>query len=111
MPASQSPRGSVVLEFSMAAGTTTMTQVVVTPSGHDIAITLAIRTDGSGQPVRFGQGLVLEARLAESQRLEAVIRNGEHVVSQGTYEVSPDRQTLTFCTSDTQMVFDRVGAR
>jgi hypothetical protein len=76
-----------------------------------MAVKLAIRTDGSGQPVRFGTGLVLEARLAESQRLEAVIRNGEHIVSQGTYEVSSDRQTLTFTTSATQIVFDRAGAR
>jgi hypothetical protein len=111
MQASQSLHDGVMLEFSMAGGTIAMTQVVMDPSGRDIAIKLAIRTDGSGQPVRFGQGLVLEARLAESQRLEAVIRNGERVVSQGEYEVSPDRQTLAFNTADTQMVFDRVGAR
>jgi hypothetical protein len=109
--ASQSLHDGVMLEFSVAGGTITMMQVVVDPSGHDIAVKLTIRTDGSGQPVRFGQGLVLEARLAESQRLEAVIRNGERIVSQGTYEVSPDRQTLAFNTAGTRMVFDRVGAR
>jgi hypothetical protein len=111
MQASKSLHDGVMLEFSMAGGTITMTQVLVDPSGHDVAIKLAIRTDGSGQLVRFGQGLVLEARLAESQRLEAVIRNGERIVSQGAYEVSPDRQTLAFNSPDSQMVFDRAGAR
>jgi hypothetical protein len=108
---SQILHDGVMLEFSIGAGAITMTQAVVDPSGHDIAVKLTIRTDGSGQPVRFGQGLVLEARMAESQRIEAVIRNGDRIVSQGTYEVSPDRQTLAFNTADTQMVFDRVGAR
>jgi hypothetical protein len=101
----------VMLEFSMTAGTITMTQVVVDPSGHDIAVKIAIREDGSGQQVRFGSGLALEARLAGSQRLETVIRNGERIVSQGAYEVSPDGETLTFIASATQIVFDRVGAR
>jgi hypothetical protein len=111
MPSAQGVPDGVMLEFGMAGGTITMTQVVVDPSGHHIAIKLAIRIDGTRQPVRFGQGLILEARLAESQRLDAVIRNGEHIVSQGTYDVSADRRTLTFTTSETQMVFDRVGAR
>jgi hypothetical protein len=111
MPSARGVPDGVMLEFSMAGGTITMTQVVVDPSGHDIAIKVAIRTDGTGQPVRFGQGLILEARLSESQRLEAVIRNGEHIVNQGAYEVSGDRQTLTFSTSGTRMVFDRIGAR
>jgi hypothetical protein len=109
--ASQHLHDGVMLEFSMTVSTITMTQVVVDPSGRDMAIKLAIRTDGSGQPVRFGTGLVLEARLADAQRLEAVIKNGEHIVSQGAYEVSPDRQMLTFITAATQIVFDRVGAR
>jgi len=111
MQASQYLHDEVMLEFSMTGSTITMTQVVVDPSGHDMAIKLAIRTDGSGQPIRFGTGFVIEARLAESQRLEAVIRNGEHIVSQGTYEVSPDGQMLTFVTSATQIVFNRAGAR
>jgi hypothetical protein len=111
MQAAQGVRDGVMLAFSMTGGTVTMTQVVVDPSGHDIAIKVVIHADGTSQPVRFGQGLILEARLSQSQRLEAVIRNGEHVVTQGAYEVAADRQTLTFSTSDTRMVFDRIGAR
>jgi hypothetical protein len=111
MPASQRLHDGVLLEFSVAHGTATMTQVVVDPSGLDIAIRIAIRADGGGQPVRFGKGLVLDARLAGPRRLEAVIRNGEHIVSEGAYEVSPDGRMLVFNTSDTQLVFDRTGGR
>jgi hypothetical protein len=98
----------VMLDFSMAGNTITMTQVAVDPSGCDIAIKVTLRGDGSGDPVRFGKGLVLEARLAESQCLEAVFKNGAHIVSQSTYTVSADRQTLTFSTSATQIVFERM---
>jgi hypothetical protein len=97
-----------MLDFSMAGNTITMTQVAVDPSGCDIAIKVTLRGDGSGDPVRFGKGLVLEARLAESQCLEAVFKNGAHIVSQSTYTVSADRQTLTFSTSATQIVFERM---
>lgn len=85
-----------------------MTQVVVDPAGHDIAIKMVIRADGLGQPVRFGKGLILEARLADVQSLEAVIRNGEQIISQGIYTVSGDGRTLTFVTSTTQIVFERM---
>jgi len=110
-PPSPQVHDGVMLEFGVTGHTITMTQVVVDPSGHDIAIKLAMRTDGSGQPVRFGKGLILETRLDESQRLEAVIKMGKDIVSQGVYEVSSDKQKLAFVSSAARLVFDRVGAR
>lgn len=100
----------VMLEFGVTGDTITMTQVVVDPSGHDVAVNLAIRADGQQQPVRFGKGLVLEARWTASHVLEAVFTNGEQIVSRGTYQVSEDGQTLAFTTADVHVVFDRVGA-
>ena len=87
-----------------------MTQVVVDPSGRDVAVKLAIRADGQ-QPVRFGKGLVLEARWSDSGTLEAIFKNGDQIISQGAYEVSEDGQTLAFITLEYQVVFDRVGER
>ena len=95
----------------MTGSTISMTQVVVDPSGRDVAVKLAIRADGHRQPVRFGNGLVLEARWADAGILEASVKNGEQIISHGTYEVSEDRQTLVFLTPEYQVVFDRVGVR
>ena len=100
----------VMLEFGMTGDTITMTQVVVDPSGHDVAVKLPIRTDGQQQPVRFGKGMALEARWTDSRALEAVITNGEQIVSRGTYQVSEDGRTLAFTTAELHVVFDRVGA-
>jgi hypothetical protein len=108
---SQHLHDGVLLAFNVSADTITMTQVMVDSASRDVAIKIAIRADGSGQPVRFGKGLILEARLAESDSLEAVIKDGDHIVSQGAYTVSADRQMLTFVTSATQIVFDRMGER
>ena len=99
----------VMLEFGIAGSTITMTQVVVDPSGHDIAVKLAIRTDGQQQPVRFGKGMALAARWTDSRALEAVVTSGEQVVSRGTYEVSEDGRSLAFTTPEHHVVFDRVG--
>jgi len=101
----------VMLEFGIAGGTVTMTQVVVDPSGHDVAVKLAIRTDGQQQPVRFGKGMALEARWTDSRALEAVVTSGAQIVSRGIYEVSEDGQSLAFTTPEHHVVFDRVGER
>lgn len=98
----------VILAFSMTGGTITMTQVLVDPAGHDMAIKIVVRADGSAQPVRFGKGLVLEACLTEPQTLEAVIRDDEQIISKGAYTVSADGKTLTFVTSAMQIAFDRM---
>jgi hypothetical protein len=103
--------GCVMLEFAVTETAITMTQVLVTSSGNDIAVKLAVRADGTGPPVRFGNGYVLHARVADSDHLEAVITQGEQVVSRGMYEASDDGQTLAFVTSAMRMVFDRVGVR
>ena len=101
----------VMLEFAVADTAITMTQVLVSRSGNGIAVKLAVRADGTGRPVRFGKGYVLEARVPDSAHLEAVIRQGEQIVTHGTYEASDDGHTLAFVTSAMRMVFDRVGAR
>ena len=98
----------VMLAFSMTGGTITMTQVLVDPAGHDMAIKIVVRADGSAQPVRFGKGPVLEACLTEPQTLEAVIRDDEQIISKGAYTVSADGKTLTFVTSAMQIAFDRM---
>lgn len=108
--APQLQQDGVMLEFGMTGHTINMTQVVVDPSGRDVAVKLAIRADGQ-QPVRFGKGLVLETRWTDSGILEAIFKNGEQIISRGTYEVSEDEQTLVFVTPDYQVVFDRVGGR
>jgi hypothetical protein len=109
--ASRLPQDGVMLEFEMSGHTISMTQVVVDPSGRDMAMKLSIRADGHPQPVRFGKGVVLEARWVDAGILEAIVKNGEQIISRGTYEVLADGQTLMFITSDYQVVFDRVGAR
>jgi hypothetical protein len=109
--ASHLHQNGVMLEFGMTGHTISMTQVVVDPSGRDVAVKLALRTDGHPQPVRFGKGLVLEARWADSGILEAIIKNAEQIISRGTYQVSEDGRTLAFVTQEYQVVFDRVGAR
>lgn len=101
----------VMLEFGIAGSTITMTQVVVDPTGHDVAVKLAIRTDGQQQPVRFGKGMALEARWTDSHALEAVITSGAQIISRGIYEVSEDGERLAFTTPEHHVVFDRVGER
>jgi hypothetical protein len=101
----------VMPDFAVADTAITMTQVLVSRSGNGIAVKLAVRTDGTGRPVRFGKGYVLEARVPDSSHLEAIIRQGEQIVTHGTYEASDDGHTLAFVTSEMRMVFDRVGAR
>ena len=105
---SQPLNDGVILAFNISGNTMTMTQVGVDEARRDMAIKIVIRVDGSGQPVRFGKGFILEARLAESNSLEAVIRDGDHIISQGAYTVSADGQMLTFATSATQIAFERM---
>jgi hypothetical protein len=109
--ASHLQQDGVMLEFGMTGHTISMTQILVDPSGHDVAVKLALRTDGHPQRVRFGKGLVLEARWTDSGILEAIVKNAEQLISRGTYEVSENGQTLLYVTPEYQVVFDRVGAR
>jgi hypothetical protein len=106
-PVSEHQHEGLMLEFELTGDTITLTQVSTDASGLDVAVKMAIHADGREYPVPYGNGLVMQARWANPRVLEAVVKNREHVLSQGTYEVSPDGLSLTFSTPGQSVVFDR----
>ena len=69
---------------------------------------MAIQTDGQDHPVQSADGLVVQATWTNARTLETLVKRGDALVSKGTYEVSPDGQSLVVSTTDERIVFARV---
>jgi len=104
---SQHQVAAPILEFELAGDTITLTQISSDESGRAVAVKMTIRADGGEYPTPYGNGIVLQARWASPRTLEAAVKNGEHVLSHGTYEVSSDGRSLTFSTAGGLVAFDR----
>jgi hypothetical protein len=100
--------GDVLVEFEVTNDVVTLTQIVIDPSGRESAMKMVIQTDGQDHPVQTADGLMLQATWINPRTLETFAKRGDVVVSKGTYEVSPDGQSLVVSTAEERLVFARV---
>lgn len=100
--------GDAVVEFELTDGTLTLTQILAGAARREIAMKLVIHADGQDRPIQFGSELLLQARWTSVRTLEATIKQGERIVSRGTWEVSPDGESLVLSTAGQRVVFGRV---
>jgi hypothetical protein len=94
-----------VVEFTMTGDVLTL--ISADPAGQEIAMKMAVRTDGQDHPVQFGDDTVLQARWTSDRTLETVLKQSERTVAEGTYEVSRDGRSLVVSTTDSVVVFER----
>jgi hypothetical protein len=100
--------GDAVVEFELTDGTLTLTQIAAGAAGREIAMKMVIHADGQDRPIQFGSELLLQARWTNGRTLEAITKHGERIVSRGTWEVSPDGESLVLSTAGQRVVFGRV---
>ena len=104
------PFGEVVVEFELSDSVLRLTQIAAHPEGHVSAMKMALHVDDQEHPLPFGYGLMLQAKWADDRTLDTVVKDGERTVSEGTYRVTPDGQSLVVSTTNQRMVFERVQA-
>jgi hypothetical protein len=104
------PQGPNVVEFQVSGEEIKLTQVATDTTGHEIAITTTIYTDGHEHPVPFGDGVRLKALWTTSLVLEATFITSDRILSSWSYEVSPDGKLLVMSTAKDRIVFKRLGA-
>ncbi len=97
-----------MVEFELTDGTLTLTQIAAGAAGREIAMKMVIHADGQDRPIQFGSELLLQARWTSVRTLEAITKHGERTVSRGTWEVSPDGESLVLSTAGQRVVFARV---
>ena len=98
----------VILDIAVAGETITLTQVLVTPSGDDIALKTAFQADGRDHAAEYGHGHIIQAWWSNACLLEAVFKANNEIIGRSTYEVSSDRQTLSLSGNNQVMLFKRL---
>jgi hypothetical protein len=104
----QAPMGDMVVDFEVIDDTVTLTQIVVDPTGRQLATKTAVQTDGLDHPIQFGDELVLQATWIDVRTLEMIFKHADTIVSKWTYEVSVDGQSLIVSTTKQVVIFERV---
>ena len=104
----QRPSDDIVVEFQLSGEEIKLTQVATDTTGHEIAITTTICTDGHEHPVPFGEGVRLKALWTTSLMLEATFTATDRTLSRWSYEVSPDGSSLVASTAEQRIVFKRL---
>ena len=99
--------GDAVVDFELTDGILTLTQIAAGAAGREIAMKMVILDDGQDHPIRFGSELLLQARWTSVRTLEAIVKHEERIVSGGTWEVSPDGESLVLSTAGQRVVFGR----
>ncbi len=98
----------VVVEFELTDDIVTLTQIAADRAGRESAMKMTVQADGQERPAQFGNELMLQARWTDARTLETIIKQGERIISKGTYEVSADGRSLVVSTVDQRVVFDRL---
>ena len=99
---------AALLEIELADDNLMLTQIAADATGRDSAVRMAIKIDGLHHRIQFGKDLTLQARWINVQTLETILMHGAQIVVRGTYEVTPDGQSLVISTPPSRLVFERV---
>ena len=102
------PVDAALLEIELADDTLMLTQIAADPTGRDSAIRMAIKIDGLHHRIQFGNDLTLQARWINVRTLETIVMHGAQIVTRGTYEVTPDGESLVVSTPASRLIFERV---
>jgi hypothetical protein len=98
----------VIIDIAVAGETITLTQVLVTPSGDDIALKTAFHADGRDHAAEYGHGHIIQAWWSNAHLLEAVFKTNNEIIGRSAYEVSSDKQTLSLSGNNQVMLFRRL---
>ena len=86
---------SLTLHFEVSDEAALLTFTGVNPAGEQVSGTRKLRMDANEHPVAEAPGVVEIARWVGSYTLETVYKQDGEVISEGSYKVSRDGQTLT----------------
>ena len=98
---------AATLQFAVTDDTVTISHHEVSASGHAENSNSTLVADGKERPAGHGEGYIFVARWLDRRLLEAVEKKDGRLVGRGTYEVSPNGQTLTITTDEQVIVLDR----